>query len=171
MVNKVNNFLTDQECDKLVFERTKLVESKIRGDKVDKTMRDSRQAWIHPIAETEWLFRKAGNLFIPQFTKVKRLQSIQYTEYTVDGHYDWHQDIGVDPISKDRLITATVFLNDDFEGGVLETEESTQYKEFKNIWTYYPSKGTAIVFPCHWKHRVTPVIKGIRRTLVMWGLR
>jgi len=26
-------------------------------------------------------------------------------------------------------------------------------------------------FPAGWRHRVTPVTHGIRKTLVMWGLR
>ena len=55
----------------------------------------------------------------------------------------------------------TMLLNDDFEGGDFEINLSTPNKV--NV-----KKGMAIFFPSFVLHRVTPVTKGIRKSLVIW---
>ena len=91
----------------------------------------------------------------------------QFTKY--DGskkqHYDWHTDSGVkpNPNGKVRKLSMTVALvdGDQYEGG-----------DFEIIGLKEPlprlEKGTIIVFPSFIDHRVTPVTKGTRYSLVTW---
>jgi len=97
---------------------------------------------------------------------------IQYAEYNADeeGHFDWHSD--QDPFltlkqqgeKPTRKYSATMHLNDygeDYEGGKFEIFE----KEIPD--TYY-KRGSFILFPSPMLHRVPPVTKGIRRSLVFF---
>ena len=52
----------------------------------------------------------------------------------------------------------SIILNDDFEGGDFEI-----YGEESEL-----PKGSVIVFPSFIEHRVAPVIKGTRYSLVAW---
>jgi PKHD-type hydroxylase len=75
-----------------------------------------------------------------------------------------------------------VILNDDFEGGEFQIVKYDHLKlEMENEWKDYPSpeskiatvessKGSVIVFPSDVYHRVKPVTKGIRYSLVAWFL-
>ena len=74
--------------------------------------------------------------------------------------YDWHLDIGMGD-SSTRKISVSLLLNDDYEGGELGffTDGETDVK---------PDIGTAIAFPSYLSHRVLPVTKGVRWSLVCW---
>ena len=91
---------------------------------------------------------------------------IQFTEYDAAkaGHYDWHHDIQWhgDGMS-DRKLSITVQLSDpsEYEGGAFEFDEVKTNADFT-------SKGTILIFPSYLRHRVSPVTKGIRRSLVAW---
>ena len=63
-----------------------------------------------------------------------------------------------------RKLSITVQLSDatEYEGGEL------QFMVNQNIITAPKEKGTAIIFPSFCLHRVTPVIKGSRKSIVGW---
>ena len=95
-------------------------------------------------------------------------QSIQYSHYDVGDHYSWHMDIirSLPP----RKLSFSLMLNDDYKGGEFEIGRySFGYHELKTQTTTAENKtGTLIVFPSALPHRVKPVTKGIRKTLVGW---
>tara|TARA_R110000851_G_scaffold151107_1_gene292179 strand:+ start:658 stop:1233 length:576 start_codon:yes stop_codon:yes gene_type:complete len=74
--------------------------------------------------------------------------------------YNWHTDIGRGDASN-RKISLSIILNDDYEGGELaffiNGEQSIS-----------PEVGDAVAFPSFLPHRVTPLTKGIRWSLVCW---
>lgn len=77
--------------------------------------------------------------------------------YEVGGYYSWH----VDHFEKHpRSLSALLFLNDDFKGGLLEFEEVT----------IQPEKGRVAIFPSNFmfRHRVTAVEEGTRYACVTW---
>jgi PKHD-type hydroxylase len=88
---------------------------------------------------------------------------IQYTVYDSanKGHYDWHVDLG--NVDETRKLSVVLQLSDpsEYEGGQLEFNNGTIIKMEKK-------KGLMTIFPSYLLHRVTPVTKGIRRTLVLW---
>ena len=115
-----------------------------------------------------------------------RSESCQFTKYKHNQYYDWHQD-GWDKAydrpgkidhGKVRKLSVTCQLTDgsEYEGGELEfdfrnyephmREEAKHLKQAKEILP----KGSIIVFPSFVWHRVKPVTKGTRYSLVMWNL-
>lgn len=75
------------------------------------------------------------------------------------GVLDWHYEKGY-PGAPDSTLSGswTLYLNDDFEGGVLEF----LYKPYM----LKPKKGMLVSTPLtkEWSHRVSPVISGVRHT-------
>jgi PKHD-type hydroxylase len=91
---------------------------------------------------------------------------IQYTEYSSNnkGKYDWHID-GFGGTS--RKLSLVIQLSDpsEYEGGDLQIRD---YYNEGQIITIPKQIGLVIVFPSYLWHRVTPVTKGIRKSLVWW---
>lgn len=91
------------------------------------------------------------------------VEDLQFIEYEApNGHYEKHIDKGL--MSMTRKLTVVVLLSDenDYEGGELELY-------FNNIPIVAPrTRGTIITFPSYTLHRVTPVTKGTRYSLVGW---
>jgi len=98
------------------------------------------------------------------FDGIQITEQAQYTEYPKGAFYEWHTDNDVDmklqpPV---RKISMTLLLSDenDFEGGDLEMIDDAKRPRMK--------RGHAIFFASFIRHRVTPVTKGNRKSLVMW---
>ncbi len=136
----------------------------------DEGIRKSSIKWIHSDERSGWVYDRINELVAEaneklwQFDIAGRLDSIQYTEYYEGGgHYDWHIDIGPAPINH-RKISVTIQLSDpqEYEGGDFEIWNGGGFK------TVDKAKGTAILFPSYLMHRVTPVTKGTRKSLVLW---
>jgi len=106
---------------------------------------------------------------------ISGVQDIQYTEYDSKnkGHYDWHEDTMWCDNSQmsQRKISITVQLSDslDYEGGDFEIG-TPDWESFLNDLSpnTIRKKGTVILFPSFLTHRVTPVTKGKRKSLVSW---
>jgi len=145
-----------------------LEEGKIKDDKVDHSVRNTKIAWVHPGKNTHWLFDRAIMVFKSSLP-FNALQSMQYTVYhgTDKSHYTWHRDIGTgDKIMRARVNVGIIQLSDpgDYKGGVL------QLKQEDKIIDVMKTKGLVTTFPIDMEHRVTPLTSGVRKTLIMWGL-
>ena len=137
--------------------------------------RKSQIKWIYQTPEWYWLYQKINYFIINankntwDFNLSYFIDNIQYTEYssTYQGHYDWHLDIGEDVASL-RKISITIQLSNplEYEGGNLEFFTGGNYD--KNITSFNKNTNTAILFPSYLLHRITPITKGIRKSLVVW---
>ena len=96
------------------------------------------------------------------------LNGLQITDYDKDGHYTWHSDYGTsDDQRYTRKLSATLLVTDpsEYEGGELE------FIDYHNNLLRSPKeKGTLIIFDSRVPHRVTPVLKGKRTSVVAWML-
>jgi PKHD-type hydroxylase len=140
----------------------------VGGDDI-KDVRKSKVKWIHHDENSSWLYDRIQTMVLEanqvfQFHLNSIIDSIQYTEYYDNGgHYGWHMDIGPHPINH-RKISITIQLSNpnEYEGGNLE------------LWTGQGqilaprSQGCAVLFPSFMQHRITPVTKGVRKSLVLW---
>ena len=110
-------------------------------------------------------------------------ENAQFTKYKKGQHYGWHCDAwdGVynqpnSPIhGKMRKLSVTLSLSDgkEYKGGDFEVDFRNMDPEKKaNTRTVKEirPKGSIVVFPGDLWHRVKPVTKGIRYSLVMWNL-
>jgi len=104
----------------------------------------------------------------------------QFTKYKLNQYYDWHNDSGekIPPHGKIRKLSMTCQLTDgsEYSGGELEFDfrqyDPPQRDESKHLikTTALLPKGSIIVFPSFVWHRVKPVTKGVRYSLVVWHL-
>lgn len=94
-------------------------------------------------------------------------KDIHVTRYGVGGHYIFHHDISWIERPTQRKISISIQLSDadSYEGGDLEFEET---KHDEQTVKYMRQKGTVIAFPSYLSHRVTPVTRGERKSLVSW---
>jgi len=112
-------------------------------------------------------------------------ESCQFTKYKLNQYYDWHCDSwnkvyktkGPDN-GKIRKLSMTCQLSDgsEYSGGELEFDfrnyDPPQRDEAKHLRkaTEILPKGSIIVFPSFVWHKVKPVTKGTRYSLVAWHL-
>lgn len=147
----------------------------------DHDFRRSTVRWLDRRDEdTAWVMQRMEHAF--QVANVNAFQfeltyfrEIQFTEYTAEqeGKYDWHEDISwTKPSPSRRKLSIVVQLSDpdDYSGGLLELDtgmvgEGDGQTPRENILR---SQGTVLIFPSFVRHRVTPVSKGIRHSLVSW---
>lgn len=136
----------------------------------NNNIRKSEIKWMHLDDRSFWVYEKISQLAkqanddIWKFNLHSIVDAIQYTVYHEGGgHYEWHVDIGPDLINH-RKISCTIQLSDhdEYEGGDFEIWTGGEFK------TMPKQKGCAIFFPSFLMHRITPITKGIRRSLVLW---
>ena len=92
---------------------------------------------------------------------------LQYTEYhgRAQGKYDWHQDVWLESSRPfDRKLSVVVQLSDpeQYEGGAFE------FFGLQQPGVNFAPRGSMLIFPSFLQHRVLPVTKGVRRSLVSW---
>ena len=113
-------------------------------------------------------------------------ENCQFTKYEKGQFYDWHcdswdkpyfnQNNPQDPTNgKIRKLSVTVSLSDpkEYKGGELEFDFRNMDPDKKrNVLkcTEILPKGSLVVFPSFVWHRVCPVKKGSRYSLVIWNL-
>ena len=94
------------------------------------------------------------------------------------GKYDWHLDIGTDPIPSTRKLSFSILLNvGKYKGGELEfhigrgdnvPDNTMKMQSVRPNQTGADALGSMILFPSYLIHRVLPVTKGIRYAIVGW---
>lgn len=93
-------------------------------------------------------------------------REFQIAEYREGGHYDEHFDMRMDNRASVRKLGITVQLSDpkEYSGGEFMFSEDISTPNQEII----KQKGTVIVFPSFLYHKVLPVSKGTRYSLVGW---
>ena len=136
---------------------------------VDTKKRTTTISWI-PFKEMQPMYKDI-NKFIQKANKnhfgfgdIQITEQAQFTEYPEGGFYDWHMDTDVNmqhepPV---RKISMTLLLSPEnqFEGGDLELMTPGKKANMK--------QGHAILFASFLNHRVAPITRGVRQSLVMW---
>jgi len=100
------------------------------------------------------------------------IENIQYGEYNEEQYYDWHidQHKTVYGDGRVRKCSFSVFLNDDYEGGEFDLELGGPNMENRLQTFEKLPKNQMIFFQSEFWHRVRPVTKGVRKSLVGWVL-
>ena len=161
-------------------------EERITGRKpemgVDKKIRISDVAWTNDqwVYDTIWPYMMQANTDAGWGYEIKAAESSQITRYKKGGFYKFHRDGAGCNLSKYinpnnafmhghvRKLSMTVLLNESFEGG--DFEFTSYSKEKCEVTPVEMNQGDIIVFPSFMEHRVAPITKGIRFSLVRWFL-
>ena len=177
LVQTTEPIFTPEQCQMIINagrsepRNTALVgnEQGSKGGRIDTETRTSHISWL-PFSKMIEMYKQLelvmkqtnGNHF--GFDGMCINEMAQYTEYPEGGFYDWHVDNDVNfqhepPV---RKISMTLLLSpeNEFEGGDLELMSEGKVAKIK--------QGHAIFFASFIRHRVKPVIRGNRKSLVMW---
>ena len=139
------------------------------GAGTDTNKRVTTISWL-PFDEMKEMYNDINN-FIQKanlnhfgFGDVQITEQAQFTEYPEGGFYDWHMDCDVAMAHEPpvRKISMTLLLSPEnqFEGGDLELMAPGKRAKLK--------QGHAVIFASFINHRVAPVTRGVRQSLVMW---
>ena len=101
--------------------------------------------------------------FTFEYTYEQTYQGSRKTFVYVTGNVNFIGEVEKDT----RKISFTILLNDEFEGGEFEIEAGSPANT-ERVHTVDLKKGDAILFPSYTWHRVKPVTKGTRHSLVGW---
>ena len=110
-------------------------------------------------------------------------EACQFTKYNKGQYYDWHCDGWAGVYNKPntpshgkiRKLSVTLSLCDgkEYKGGDFEVDfrdTDPDKKRSTRVIKEIRPKGSIIVFPGDLWHRVKPVTKGVRYSLVVWNL-
>lgn len=132
-------------------------------------IRSSSIRWMYPNEITEWVFERMAKVVLDLnnnlfgFDLDGFCEGFQFTKYTAPSqHYDWHCDRGAKGSVRKLSVSLLLSDPDDFDGGDLEIKTGTDDERVSRI------RGMATVFPSWTLHRVTPVTRGTRYSLVAW---
>lgn len=153
-------FLTPEECWNIRHSFPGLTTAQINSSRTD--LRRSATAFL----QDEKLFTKVKTELARvnhnhYHFDINGTEALQLAQYAPGDSYGWHLDIGPGEARK-RKLSASIQLSSpiDYDGGDLELW-NTPGKE--------RGQGTLIVFPSYLAHRVAPVTRGIRYSLVAWA--
>jgi PKHD-type hydroxylase len=169
------NAFTDEEIEAIcnIGDRLPIQASQIGGsskEKIVKEIRTSINSWIDAEGWIADRLEHVARNLNGQFFGLDLWgfgEKFQYTIYKYkkkeQAHYNWHMDTGSGG-GPPRKLSMVLQLSDpsEYEGGELELLTGTISTIVKK------QKGIIHAFPSYVLHRVTPVTKGIRRTLVVW---
>jgi|SRR5215469_3604099 len=141
------------------------------GYAVDRRIRDLRTAYVPRNDETQWIFDRMDQLFVRVASRWRidvdrTVEDLKFMVYRKGSHFAaWHSDVGSD-YSRLRRLSMSVELcaSQDYEGGDLQIFPAAS----GHVAGENRPAGIAIVFPSNRRHRITPVTRGVRRSLVNW---
>ena len=175
VVETTSPVFSPEQCQKIIDMGESLkkeqaqVGSSMPQGKQDTEKRITSISWI-PFDKLPEMYNDLDNLIQRTnvnhfgFDGVRITEQAQYTHYPVGGFYDWHTDNDIVGMAEPpvRKISMTLLLSpeNEFEDGELELVSTGKKVKLK--------QGQAVLFASFIPHRVTPVTRGERKSLVMW---
>tara|TARA_A100001037_G_C15006909_1_gene569813 strand:+ start:369 stop:923 length:555 start_codon:yes stop_codon:yes gene_type:complete len=177
-VRWVNNTLSPAECayiitecvpflEKGTFEKSKNPFS--LGNVFPSMVRNSKVVWIYPESNLSSIMQKVIDTLLQQieecfYIPCKHVENIQFTQYEFLNHYSYHMDSSPEELTSKRLLSASVELTDpnEYWGGQLKIKIGDE------VINAPKEQGNLTIFPSCFQHKVTPVLKGTRYSLVIW---
>jgi PKHD-type hydroxylase len=163
-----DSVITPADCDAIVaeFSVKPFEPGRVRDNEAGGKTRQSQIQFVPFTEAYKWIFDKLAAIVVSGNTQKFKFQidkfeeGFQFTKYEPSDHYSWHSDLGDEDERVRRKLSLVVLLNDDYEGGDLQ---------------FFPSgiaiprrKGLVALFPSYLVHRVAPVTRGTRYSLVSW---
>ena len=145
--------------------------------KLLKKKRDSQVVWM----DDPWILREIRPWLIKANKEsgwnfqLSNAETFQFTQYDVGQYYGWHVD-SFDPGAHKQIrkisLTLTLSKPEEYEGGELEfsfPSAGSPKPEFR-VCSEIKEQGSIVFFPSFVLHRVKPITKGRRHSLVCWHL-
>ncbi len=140
------------------------------GGVSNPSFRQTDVSWVYPTRDLLPFFARLSQLVAAAnetygFDLSGIGEPAQLTEYHAPSTgYSWHVDMTATSTELTRKLSLTVQLSapEDYDGGQLELRDGDE------IVSGPRDAGTIVAFPSWVIHRVTPVTRGLRRSLVVW---
>ena len=170
-----DGFLTDAEINLILAqpEWLRTEHACVGAGAVNEDIRRTQVGWVGNKPELLPIWEKLSKVVAEvnrrffQFNLTGFYEPMQFGVYSADssGHYDWHTDATARDSGTPRKLSMAMLLSDpsEFEGGEFQARISSD-----EIITLETKRGRAWFFPSYTMHRITPVTKGVRRSLVLW---
>ena len=176
--------LDKKTCDKIIKAGIEDFDEAVVGnpgeEALDKKIRRSKVTWTSEqwIYDLIWPYLQEANDLAGWRYDITGAEGTQIGKYEEGGFYSFHMDGKSDNFSvyntpenkfkhgNVRKLSLSLLLNDDYEGGNLQfakANEEVHTPDFNKL-------GSVILFPSFMMHRVQPVTKGTRYSLVSWFL-
>ncbi len=162
-----DNFLSDEECEDIINigKSKQLQKGNTSNNNINKS-RNSNISWLSPNDNFQ-LYKKLTDTITNLnkrffgFDLYGISEGLQFTNYVAPtGKYDSHVDRCYEtPI---RKLSVVILLSDNFEGGDFELISGDEPIKLEM------KKGKLFLFPSFILHRVKPITKGERNSLVAW---
>lgn len=163
-------YFSESECEEIIRigdnYRMNTATTGDGSDRITYTNRNTMVCTMYPDVVTSWIYDKLEVLvgrYLShfRFDVVGFYEGIQLYRYPTGGFLNPHMDIGKGYMSTRKLgITVQLSAAGSYEGGDLEfiSSENLAPREL----------GTVVIFPTFMLHRVRPVTRGERISLVSW---
>ena len=173
--------LVDKHTGETTAKERKTGRVKEHGE--DKKQRISDTSWTSEqwAIDLIWPYMMRANENAGWNFDITAVESMQVTKYRSGGFYNWHKDGSSDCLSvydmpnnkflhgNVRKLSMSILLNSNYEGGEFQFSTSSN-GENKVSTPKFKNAGSIIIFPSFLEHRVLPVTKGTRYSLVAWFL-
>ncbi len=173
-----NKAINKEICQQIIdLGKNKWSKAKVQNQSLDEEFIDAKAREADVVwSDNEDIYRICWNHVLTANKnanwnfKISACEPMQITRYKKNGHYDFHFDgNGFTRKHKPedellhgtaRKLSMSIILNQDYKGGEFEfLEDGSSIKA---------ETGTIIVFPSYMMHRVKPITKGTRYSLVAW---
>ena len=194
----LNNVLDPQHCNEMIKElkhKVEVAQHQHENKVVASKDSDIRDSGVHWFTNPNLSFAIRGCVDLVNYEAgwqydITDHELFQFTKYTKNQHYGWHTDghgcnnsarksallhnndtlqytRQTNLLGTVRKISVSAMLNEDYEGGELQFKTLSPMCE-ELITTVKGKVGDVIVFPSYLNHRVIPVTKGARYSVVAW---
>lgn len=165
---------TPEECDKIIetcktFEMYDGTIISSQTESTSKEYRNSKVVFITPVQEMDWVYRRLTDAVVDindryfNFDLFGFNEGLQFTEYNAPGgKYDYHVDKTYKNVIRKLSIVVQLSDPSDYDGGDFEYYDAATPEPLPR------DRGTMLAFPSWAMHRVTPVTRGTRHSLVGW---
>ena len=185
----VPDVFSSDECEKIIRDGSKngFEEGRVKSkggrkyaeeSKINPSIRETDVTWID-ISEPKfnWIYDRIvehieyvnDNVWGYDLAEPYLIQGFQLGKYKKGSFYDWHTDFWAG-VSSTRRLSLTVQLTNpnEYDGGDFQIfrGDKDEYNEDPNM----ENQGSLILFPSHIWHKVNPITKGTRFSLVGWCL-
>jgi len=172
-------------CDKIIKTGARYYHEAVVGQRqygepelVDEKIRRSKVTWTSDqwLYDLIWPYMQEANEQAGWKYDITGAESVQIGKYEEGNFCNFHQDGRSDNLSayntpddkikhgNVRKLSMSIILNNDYEGGDFQfakVNEEVHTPDFNKL-------GSVIVFPSFMMHKVKPVTKGTRYSLVTW---
>ncbi len=174
-VHSVPDAFTTGECDHIVAAIANIPtdDALLVGRNRDLDLRHAELVWMDDVGNLSWVMTRLIELVIQSnkhqfdFDVREFAESPQIASYDAakGGHFAWHSDIGHGLLAGKRKLTLVLQLSNPgtYDGGDLEIRPSA------HVLLANRAQGSVSVFPSFALHQVTPIKRGIRRSLTVWA--